>query len=203
MPPFRENSKWGKSRLRAYTQPYLHPRSYTGCLSNTTGSSCQLTACLAPEGGDCPILMRAQALEEALACVNDKVCHWRGVGNRAHKCVQRGIIINIIHTDATLYRDRYSWRSLGDGLRTGRIMWRKRWGCRHNGNIKAQSRVMFYRFGGKQTVQHSATRDGCNIMDAPKHPAPATRSDGHPQLRLICMRALHIHPTVVSAARSL
>lgn len=66
--------------------------------------------------------MRAQALEQALACVNDEVCHWRGAGNCAHKCAQRGIIINIIHTNAALDGDRYPRRSLGDSLRAGPIM---------------------------------------------------------------------------------
>ena len=33
--------------------------------------------------------------------------------------------------------------------------------------------------------QHSATTCGCSIRDAPKQPAPATLSEGHPQFRFI------------------
>ncbi len=33
--------------------------------------------------------------------------------------------------------------------------------------------------------QHSATVYGCSMREAPKQPAPATRSLGQPQLRLI------------------
>ena len=37
----------------------------------------------------------------------------------------------------------------------------------------------------RMAVQHSATVAGCSIRHAPKRPAPATLSLGHPQLRLI------------------